>query len=564
MHFIGEACYRRPLEPRALAYSRGGTAITMGFLFLAFCGYLIALIYNDKPLTQISSETITYDIETPDVEFCAQNSTMTLVKCSAMYYNWTMVDIPNCFQDFVRPGANGDASKCYVFESRKKYRMATGLSYDSRDALRRLDFYWNIDELQNLTYSTISIPAIAIQLYDPSFTPWYPETIGTSEVEQTMITNMKLGASRATSFLNYTSSIFYRPQKYRAIRPRDAGTILGLKSNFIDIITLLNTQHNWPIQQPTPPPPALDKSLYHGVFSVQLSQGTIDIKTEIRQHTLLASVALAGGCYGVLTTIYILLFGMTRLTPWGLVHHIPVFISKHRNHDMMNKKFIQEEGMYQQDQDTHTSKSDAKKKGFSTSVLIPWFFRSSKLRNSNDSFTSADVKEAIMTQMIVRNATMVPDQTQKLSRVDSTELHLLDTDKRTSSGTQGGQQQNEDDKQYNDIPLSPLPRHGTAEIMYQSPQLPLQPPALPPHYNTASGSTSRSDNATQVNQGALLQKQQADPWEERTTELSNRVEELEIILSEYFINTAYLDQLRARKSSILSNVHKQQEKNHDN
>ncbi|KAI7895870.1 uncharacterized protein EV154DRAFT_412559 [Mucor mucedo] len=338
-----------------------------------------------------------------------------------------------------------------------------------------------------------------------------------------MITNMKLGASRATSFLNYTSSIFYRPQKYRAIRPRDAGTILGLKSNFIDIITLLNTQHNWPIQQPTPPPPALDKSLYHGVFSVQLSQGTIDIKTEVRQHTLLASVALAGGCYGVLTTIYILLFGMTRLTPWGLVHHIPVFISKHRNHDMMNKKFIQEEGMYQQDQDTHTSKSDAKKKGFSTSVLIPWFFRSSKLRNSNDSFTSADVKEAIMTQMI-----------------------------------------NEDDKQYNDIPLSPLPRHGTAEIMYQSPQLPLQPPALPPHYNTASGSTSRSDDATQVNQGALLQKQQANPWEERTTELSNRVEELEIILSEYFINTAYLDQLRARKSSILSNAHKQQETKHDN
>lgn len=108
---------------------------------------------------------------------------MTLVKCTAMYYNWTTVDIPNCFQDFVRPGANGDASKCYVFETRKKYRMATGLTYDSRDALRRMDFYWTIDDLKNLTYSTISIPAIAIQLYDPTFTPWYPETIGDSEVE---------------------------------------------------------------------------------------------------------------------------------------------------------------------------------------------------------------------------------------------------------------------------------------------------------------------------------------------------------------------------------------------
>lgn len=108
---------------------------------------------------------------------------MTVVKCSAMYYNWTVVDIPNCWEDYFRSGAVGDTSKCYVFETRNRYRMATGLTYDSRDALRRLDFYWNIDSLQNLTYSTISIPAIAIQLYDPSFTTWYPETIGNSSVE---------------------------------------------------------------------------------------------------------------------------------------------------------------------------------------------------------------------------------------------------------------------------------------------------------------------------------------------------------------------------------------------
>lgn len=51
-----------------------------------------------------------------------------------------------------------------------------------------------------------------------------------------MITNMKLGASRATSFINHTSSIFYRPQKYRAIRPRDAGTIIGLVSFFFYLL----------------------------------------------------------------------------------------------------------------------------------------------------------------------------------------------------------------------------------------------------------------------------------------------------------------------------------------
>lgn len=100
-----------------------------------------------------------------------------------MYYNWTVVDIPNCFRDYFRAGANNETSKCYVFETRNRYRMATGLTYDSRNALRRLDFYWNADNLGNLSYSTISIPAIAVQLYDPHFTTWTPETVGNSAME---------------------------------------------------------------------------------------------------------------------------------------------------------------------------------------------------------------------------------------------------------------------------------------------------------------------------------------------------------------------------------------------
>lgn len=69
-----------------------------------------------------------------------------------------------------------------------------------------------------------------------------------------MITNIALGTTRATSFVNYTSGIFYHVQKYRAIKPRDASTILGfvsikklnttfvvlLKINFIKIGTKLH------------------------------------------------------------------------------------------------------------------------------------------------------------------------------------------------------------------------------------------------------------------------------------------------------------------------------------
>ncbi len=42
-----------------------------------------------------------------------------------------------------------------------------------------------------------------------------------------MYTNIKLGATRATTYMNHTSSIFYSPERYRAIRPRDAAAIIG-------------------------------------------------------------------------------------------------------------------------------------------------------------------------------------------------------------------------------------------------------------------------------------------------------------------------------------------------
>ncbi|KAL9539164.1 hypothetical protein MBANPS3_010426 [Mucor bainieri] len=546
MHFIAEACYRRPLEPRGLVYSRGGTAITMGLLFLSFCGYLISQIHGDRPLIQISSEQISTDIDTPDIELCVQNSTLSVVKCTAMYYNWTQVDIPNCWERFFRPGANNEATKCYIFETNNTYRMATGVVYDSRDALRRLDFYWNIDDLRNLSYSTVSLPAVAVQLYDPHFNTWKASTVGNTTIERETAVNIQLGATRATTFLNYTSGIFYYPQKYRAIRPGDAASIIGLKPNYIDIMTLLNFQHDWPIRDnPPPPPPAFDKS------------------TEVRQHTILAAIALAGGCYGVLTTIYILLFGMTRLTPWGLVHHIPVFISKRKNH-VKDGLYVEEEGIYVQNNSNNTisagqsrqdennsSKVVPKKNRLSTTVLIPWFFRS-RIRGDK-TYTTQGRNDTFMRHMITRKEQEKDDkEIHQLETLnvgkghvqDSPELRLLNTKDRQRNSLSSSNSSNSMNEQYVHTPAN------------------ASPPILPPHYTMptmpgAGASSSRQYNNDQSsyfdNMSSLLRLEQerSNVLEARSTELSNRVEELEVILSEYFINTDYLDQLRARKNSKL-------------
>lgn len=109
---------------------------------------------------------------------------MKVVHCSAMYYNWSAVPIDNCWENFFYSGANdASTSKCWIFDTKGQYKMTNGLTYDNRDALRRLDFYWKIDDLYNVSYASISIPAMAIQLYDPKFSSWKPATIGDTPIE---------------------------------------------------------------------------------------------------------------------------------------------------------------------------------------------------------------------------------------------------------------------------------------------------------------------------------------------------------------------------------------------
>jgi hypothetical protein len=246
---------------------------------------------------------------------------------------------------------------------------------------------------------------------------------------------------------------------------------------------------------------------------------------------------------------------MTRLTPWGLVHHVPVFISKHRHHNIdyngeRNNKYDNNH-----DDESLVGLEDSNKKGFSKTILVPWFFRS-RMRGVSKTYTATDVKEAIMTKMVVRSK--LQDQ-QQLTKVDSSEQHLLNTtaSKRATNTSPSSNEiiLNNYDQKYatSSIPLSP--QQLNAETLYRAPpQIPTGvAPPLPTHYHFPG--SSRSDNdITSVNMNETLHQEpeRSNELDARTTELSNRIEELEIILSEYFINTAYLDQLRSRKNTTLS------------
>ncbi|KAG2195410.1 hypothetical protein INT47_002849 [Mucor saturninus] len=462
MHFIKEACSKRSLESKTLTYSRGATSILMGFLFVAYCAYLISQMYNNQPLLQISSEYIGHDSAIPDIELCAQNSSLTVVKCTAMYYNWTTQDIPNCWETLFRSGVNDVGPKCYVFESNGTLRMARGVTYDSRDALRKIDFYWKFDALFNMTYTSISIPAISIQLYSPTFSSWKRDIIGNTEIEVS-------GAYIATSFVNYSTTIFYHPQKYRAIRPNDISTIFGFSSNFIDIITLTTNSFSWPIQL-DPPTLIIDRSLYDGAFSVKFDQDTFEVKTEIMQHSIVSSIALAGGCYSVLTTIYVILFGMAKLSPWGIVHRIPTCINHHPPPEYNP----------QSTQYTHTQHQNEKTQN-SFFGLLSWV--SSTKNNAVVQVTGSQLERLKVNDF----------SAEAICLTSSTGLLSPEND---NKGRESSTLFQED--------------HKTA-------------------------SQQESDEVNKLKKEILV--------------LSQRMEELEFMLSEYFINTKYLDQLRSRRKS---------------
>lgn len=125
-------------------------------------------MYNNQPLLQISSEPAGWYDPIPSIKLCAQNSTLRVVKCTGNYYNGSMVHMPNCWETFFSEDTTAESTKhCYMFNINHKYGIS---KVDNvmlpENIFNKLNFYWNIDDIQNTNYSSISISAITVQLYD--------------------------------------------------------------------------------------------------------------------------------------------------------------------------------------------------------------------------------------------------------------------------------------------------------------------------------------------------------------------------------------------------------------
>ncbi|CAO3598390.1 unnamed protein product [Absidia cylindrospora] len=318
MHFIVEAWRQKPLEKRGMTISRGILSTLMAMAFLSYCGYLINQLVTDRRLLlNINEQIPETGYPAPDVESCSQKSPFTIVKCTLVSMNWTSTDIPGCAPYIIEGSQDDPTTHCKVFTARN-HPLQFRINGSDETSIQRVDIYWKVDNVTAFESVTLAIPTLAIQFYAASFSPWRQSDIVKIPQQQNALDAAKQGKFRATTLQNHTTNIYFTPNKYRAIPPGDGNSLFGLTGNYVDIESLATIQHNWPLH----PSAAIDSGEYHGFYTFQLATPTIDVKQEQRQHTILSALALAGGAYGILVTLFITIYGTPRISAFGFIHHV--------------------------------------------------------------------------------------------------------------------------------------------------------------------------------------------------------------------------------------------------
>ncbi|CAM0141131.1 unnamed protein product [Umbelopsis sp. WA50703] len=62
---------------------------------------------------------------------------------------------------------------CQIYQANGTIEFGLDGLQPQSSQVRRIDFYWEIDNLTASASQTLAIPALSVQLYDPKFNPWY-------------------------------------------------------------------------------------------------------------------------------------------------------------------------------------------------------------------------------------------------------------------------------------------------------------------------------------------------------------------------------------------------------
>ncbi|PKC11583.1 hypothetical protein RhiirA5_354017 [Rhizophagus irregularis] len=116
----------------------------------------------------------------------------------------------------------------------------------------------------------------------------------------------------------YVALVKFKTSVYNAILPGDASAIIGFGPHYHTTPKIESLVNYFPFNSnPFNAPPGTT-----GYFSVAAGSFIQESTTENRSSTILGAIGSAGGALGVVGGIAVVLFGDSRVNPWGYAHKL--------------------------------------------------------------------------------------------------------------------------------------------------------------------------------------------------------------------------------------------------
>lgn len=313
--------------------------ITIFLLIMSYISYLIFQIVTDKPMIQLTHEYLD-KLSIPDLEICCSESDIQITKCVFTLDNGTSTTsttFDNC-TNFIQRSRVENNIYCYLFENNytSTYFFGNPDINLTGPWVRNIDFYFKIDNITTMTSKFLSVGDISVQLMDPNFgLLWKGKAASTADLYENQ--KFKLQMNAFAGIQNMSTMVYFTKQTIQTILPNDISAIFGTTPNYHSISYLNTISRYFPMHSNE----NVSAGNFHGHFNIAPGSFIHDIQTEKLSHTVLIALGVLGGGFGLISGIYILLFGRPRNNPWGLMHFLmKPKIESDGNVDLLNMPFV--------------------------------------------------------------------------------------------------------------------------------------------------------------------------------------------------------------------------------
>ncbi|CAG8712382.1 2468_t:CDS:2, partial [Dentiscutata erythropus] len=184
----------------------------------------------------------------------------------------------------------------------------------------------NSSQYNDFSYYNDGLPFVHTYVTDIESSPIHPVN---GQIDQTGLT--QLYNSNNISAL-YTNILMANNQEQIVFFTRRIRNIISPR--FKDLLgfapTLISSSYVDPVIQSVPLPNSNNTGGYTSVLQICPQNYVVNVLTEQRTRTLLSTFGLIGSLWTIAVGIYIFLFGIDKLSPFGCVQSCPCFRSKAR------------------------------------------------------------------------------------------------------------------------------------------------------------------------------------------------------------------------------------------